>query len=155
MGAGAVAGSARFHAFDPAVLADPEAVAAARVMRQGFLQHHLAEELAYLDAEPGLPREWVDAATSGDTLAYLTPDELRELSTELDALPCAGPGRARALSSGRSRCASSTPLASREPCPGRGGSRSGAAPRWWHCLRPTASPAPATPSRSSPCRCTC
>jgi hypothetical protein len=76
-----------FTRFDPGqLLSDPEAASAARVMRQGFLQHHLAEELAYLDAEPGLPREWVDAATSGDTLAYLTPEELRELSAELDAL---------------------------------------------------------------------
>lgn len=76
-----------FTHFEPGeLLADPESAAAARTMRQGFLQHHLAEELAYLDAEPALPREWVDAATSGDTLAYLTPDELGELSAELDAL---------------------------------------------------------------------
>ena len=44
------------------------------------------EQLAYLDAEPALPMEWVKAATAGDTIAYLTPDELRELSDEVNAL---------------------------------------------------------------------
>ena len=68
------------------MLADPESAAAGRVMRQTFLQGHLTEQLAYLDAEPALPLEWVEAATAGDTIAYLTPDELRQLSDEVNAL---------------------------------------------------------------------
>jgi hypothetical protein len=55
-------------------------------MRQTFLQGHLTEQLAYLDAEPALPPEWVRGATAGDTIAFLTPDELRELSDEVNAL---------------------------------------------------------------------
>ena len=55
-------------------------------MRQTFLQGHLTEQLAYLDAEPSLPMEWVKAATAGDTIAYLTPEELRQLSDEVNAL---------------------------------------------------------------------
>jgi DNA-binding transcriptional ArsR family regulator len=68
------------------LLKDPEAAAAGRVMRQVFLQGHLAEQLAYLDTEPALSGEWVRGATMGDTIAYLTPDELRELSDAVNAL---------------------------------------------------------------------
>jgi DNA-binding transcriptional ArsR family regulator len=74
------------HYEPSAMLADPESAVAGRIMRQTFMQGHLTEQLAYLDAEPALPVEWVKAATAGDTLAYLTPDELRELSDEVNAL---------------------------------------------------------------------
>lgn len=68
------------------MLKDPESAVAGRIMRQTFLQGHLAEQMEYLDAEPTLPVEWVEAATSGDTLGYLTPAELRQLSDEVNAL---------------------------------------------------------------------
>jgi hypothetical protein len=68
------------------LLQDPESAAAGRQMRQVFLQGHLAEQLEYLDAEPALPRDWVAAATAGDTIAYLTAEELAELSREANAL---------------------------------------------------------------------
>lgn len=73
--------------FDPGELGErPETAAAARAMRAVILQSYLGEQLAYLDAEPALDRDWVDAATSGDTIAYLTADETRRLSDELEAL---------------------------------------------------------------------
>lgn len=73
--------------FEPSdMLGDPETAVAGRIMRQTFLQGHLTEQLAYLDAEPALPREWVLGATAGDTISFLTPDELRELSDEVNAL---------------------------------------------------------------------
>jgi DNA-binding transcriptional ArsR family regulator len=74
------------HYEPSAMLADPESAVAGRIMRQTFIQGHLTEQLAYLDAEPTLPVEWVKAATAGDTIAHLTPDELRELSDEVNAL---------------------------------------------------------------------
>jgi DNA-binding transcriptional ArsR family regulator len=74
------------HYEPSAMLENPESAAAGRAMRQAFLQGHLAEQLAYLDAEPALPIEWVKAATAGDTLSHLTPGELRELSDEVNAL---------------------------------------------------------------------
>ena len=74
------------HYEPSAMLADPESAVAGRIMRQTFMQGHLTEQLAYLDAEPALPIEWVKAATAGDTIAYLTPDELRQLSDEVNAL---------------------------------------------------------------------
>jgi DNA-binding transcriptional ArsR family regulator len=68
------------------LLGDPESAAAGRAMRQTFLQGHLTEQLAYLDAEPALPADWIAAATAGDTLAYLTAAELRRFSDEVNAL---------------------------------------------------------------------
>lgn len=68
------------------LLKDPESAAAGRTMRQAFYQGHLAEQLAYLDGEAGLPIEWVKAATAGDTIAHLTADELRQLSDDVNAL---------------------------------------------------------------------
>jgi DNA-binding transcriptional ArsR family regulator len=68
------------------LLADPESAAAGRVLRQTFLQGHLTEQLAYLESEPALPMEWIKAATAGDTLAYLTAEELRLFSDEVNAL---------------------------------------------------------------------
>lgn len=73
--------------FEPStMLADPETAAAGRGMRQAILQGNLAEQLAYLDAEPALPMPWVQGATAGDSIAYLTSDELRQLSDELNEL---------------------------------------------------------------------
>jgi DNA-binding transcriptional ArsR family regulator len=68
------------------MLDDPASAAAGRAMRQTFLQGYLTEQLAYLEAEPDLPADWVAAATAGDTLAYLTAAELREFTGELHAL---------------------------------------------------------------------
>lgn len=67
-------------------LGDPESAAAALAMRRTVLQRLLAEQLAYLEVEPALPADWIDAATSGDTMEYLTADELRALSADLEAL---------------------------------------------------------------------
>jgi len=74
------------HYEPSSMLADPETAAAGRVMRQTFMQGHLTEQLAYLDAEPALPMEWVKAATAGDTITFLTTEELRQLSDEVNAL---------------------------------------------------------------------
>jgi hypothetical protein len=80
------ASHAMTHYEPSAMLADPETAAAGRAMRQAFLQGNFAEQLAYLDAEPALEQQWVAAATSGDTVSFLTADELRELSDEVNAL---------------------------------------------------------------------
>ena len=73
--------------FDPGELNEtPEGRAAGRAFRETVLHGHLAEQLAALDQETVLPREWVDASTSGDILSYLTVQELAQLSAELDGL---------------------------------------------------------------------
>ncbi|GAA3647338.1 winged helix-turn-helix domain-containing protein [Microbacterium marinilacus] len=79
--------SAETTAFEPIDLqADPEQRVAGRAMRQAIVQRYAADELAYLEAEETLQPEWIAAATIGDDHAWLTPDELRELSDELEAL---------------------------------------------------------------------
>lgn len=73
--------------YEPAELNElPESRAASLAFRQAILQRHLVEQLAYLDAEPALPRPWVDAATAGDTISFLSSDELAELSADVNAL---------------------------------------------------------------------
>ena len=73
--------------FDPAaLLADPEQYGAARALQQVILQSYLGELLTALDAEPTLDREWVAASTHSDSFAYLTAEQLSELTAELAAL---------------------------------------------------------------------
>ena len=86
----------------------PESRAASLAFRQAILQGHLVEQLAYLESEPALPRDWVDAATSGDTLAYLTVEELAEFSAEVTALAAKWDRPRTAARDGTGRSASST-----------------------------------------------
>lgn len=73
--------------FEPAELReDPEQHGASLAMRQAILQAYLAEQLASLDAEAALDRDWLAASGTGDVFAHLTLDEFRELSSSLEAL---------------------------------------------------------------------
>lgn len=73
--------------FEPSRLnADPETRLASVAMRHTFVQALSTEVGEYIDLEPTLEPEWVAAATSGDTVTFLTPAELRELSDEVEAL---------------------------------------------------------------------
>ena len=73
--------------YEPTELnADPATRVASAAMRHTFLQAQSGELAEYIDLEPTLEPEWVAAATSGDTVAFLSPAELRELSDELVAL---------------------------------------------------------------------
>ncbi|MFU8945310.1 ArsR/SmtB family transcription factor [Mycetocola zhadangensis] len=64
---------------------DPQTRVASAAMRHTFLQAQSRELAEYIDLESTLEPEWVAAATTGDTMAFLTPDELREMSDELNA----------------------------------------------------------------------
>ena len=73
--------------YEPSRLnADPDTRVASAAMRHTFLQSQAAELAEYIDLEPTLEPEWVAAATTGDTVTFLTPDELRELADELEVL---------------------------------------------------------------------
>ena len=77
--------SAELTTFDPVRLRrDPAQRTAARAMRQAFVQGYAADQLSYLEHEDELDEEWVAAATISDDLAWLTADELRGLSAELE-----------------------------------------------------------------------
>ena len=60
--------------------------AAGLALRQAIIQRYAAEQLAYLDAEADLSPEWIEAATQGDDVLWLSADELRELSSQLREL---------------------------------------------------------------------
>jgi DNA-binding transcriptional ArsR family regulator len=73
--------------YEPSQLnADPETRLASVAMRHTFNQALSTEVGEYIDLEPTLEPVWVAAATSGDSVAFLTPEELRELSEELNDL---------------------------------------------------------------------
>lgn len=40
----------------------------------------------YLDALPKLPKEWASAGASSDSVLMLTPDQLKQMNSELDAV---------------------------------------------------------------------
>jgi len=79
--------SAETTTFEPVDLQrHPARRAAGRAMRQAIVQQYAAEELAYLEIEETLDAGWVAAATMGDDHAWLTREELGELSEELESL---------------------------------------------------------------------
>jgi DNA-binding transcriptional ArsR family regulator len=79
--------SAETTTYDPAELqGDPARRAAGLALRQAIVQRYAAEQLSYLEAEADLAPEWIEAATQGDDVLWLGPDDLRELSAELREL---------------------------------------------------------------------
>lgn len=73
--------------FDPAAAHEnPEQQAAGRAMRTTIVHGYAAALLAYLESEETLDRAWVAAGTIGDSLAWLTVEELAEMSRELEEL---------------------------------------------------------------------
>ncbi|MCP2032049.1 DNA-binding transcriptional ArsR family regulator [Okibacterium sp. HSC-33S16] len=72
--------------YEPSQLnSDPDTRVASAAMRHTFLQAQARELAEYIDLEPTLEPEWVAAATTGDTVAFLTPEELRDMADELNA----------------------------------------------------------------------
>jgi DNA-binding transcriptional ArsR family regulator len=59
---------------------------ASAVVRHQIVDVYSATLHRAIDAAEELPREWVDAAVSSDTFAFLTPAELAEASAELSAV---------------------------------------------------------------------
>lgn len=59
---------------------------ASSVIRHQIVDVYSATLHGAIDAADGLPREWVDAAVSSDTVAFLTAAELAEASAELEAI---------------------------------------------------------------------
>lgn len=62
---------------------DSEATAALRVLRSTISRRYAEAFDDYLAREPGLPQEWVDAATGGDELLHLTVEQMAQLREEL------------------------------------------------------------------------
>jgi DNA-binding transcriptional ArsR family regulator len=78
---------AELTAWEPAdVLGDPERWAALDVLRRSVLRTYVQQLEAALEAESGLPRDWVAASFQGDDRLDLTVADLAELRAELGAL---------------------------------------------------------------------
>jgi DNA-binding transcriptional ArsR family regulator len=65
---------------------DEEADAAGALLTRVVLDRYLQSALEWLDRQSDEDPEWADAAQIGDTIAYLTPHELRELGAEIRTL---------------------------------------------------------------------
>ena len=86
--------SAELTTFDPVALRrNPAQRTAARAMRRAFVQGYAADQLSYLEHEDELDEDWVAASTISDDGAWLTADELNELSRELEDLAARGHAR--------------------------------------------------------------
>lgn len=68
------------------VLDDPERHAATNTLRRAILDRYHEALEAYLAAETSMEPEWVRGMACSDSFMHLTPDELREMREELEAL---------------------------------------------------------------------
>src|ERR1700727_2958954 len=66
--------------------ADPETEMAALALVRMLRERQFARYQNWLETSQNLPREWRDAAGSSESIIYLTPTELDELSEEVLAL---------------------------------------------------------------------
>lgn len=82
-----------FHTSWPTVAATPEAAAAAETFERFVVRHQTERLLAWVETRANEPEAWQEAAAFGDTLLYLTAEELAALRDALLAL--AAPYQAR------------------------------------------------------------
>ncbi|MEB0003501.1 helix-turn-helix domain-containing protein [Cryobacterium sp. RTC2.1] len=76
-----------FTDISPAGTGSPPSVRrASEAMRHQIVDVYAATLHRVVEVADGLPDEWANAATSGDTVAYLTADELAQASAELNAV---------------------------------------------------------------------
>ena len=68
------------------VLDDPARLSASTALEKSIVQANAARYLQYVDARPGLPREWVAAEAGGDRAIRLTVTELAALRAELESV---------------------------------------------------------------------
>jgi DNA-binding transcriptional ArsR family regulator len=64
----------------------PEFDAASDLLSRVIVERYFEQALAWLEAKPDEPREWQEAANSGDIVAYLTADELLAIGREVQEL---------------------------------------------------------------------
>jgi hypothetical protein len=70
----------------PDVAGEPELQAAAGLLSSVIAERYFEYLMRWLDAKPGQPPEWQEAAHFGDTMIYATADELTELARQEAAL---------------------------------------------------------------------
>ncbi|HEY3954248.1 MAG TPA: helix-turn-helix domain-containing protein [Streptosporangiaceae bacterium] len=70
----------------PDVAEGPAATAASRMLGSVLAERYFDALRRWLDGKPDEPQEWQQAAQFGDTMLYVTPDELAALRVETDAM---------------------------------------------------------------------
>jgi DNA-binding transcriptional ArsR family regulator len=70
----------------PEVAEGPEASAASSLLRSVLAERYFEALSRWLEAKPDAPEEWQQAAHFGDTMLYLTADELVALGEETQAM---------------------------------------------------------------------
>lgn len=70
----------------PEVADEPEVAAAASLLSSVVAERYFDEAMRWLEARPGEPEEWQQAAHFGDTYLYVTAAELAELGDQVRAL---------------------------------------------------------------------
>lgn len=70
----------------PDVAEGPEAAAASRLLSSVIAERYFDFLMRWLEAKPGEPEEWQHAAQFGDTMLYVTPDELVALAEQTQAM---------------------------------------------------------------------
>ncbi|WP_423919797.1 ArsR/SmtB family transcription factor [Frigoribacterium sp. 2-23] len=74
-------------AWEPAdQIDDPTQLQASTALQRAIGQAYLTNFMAYLDAVPTMPREWVAAAASSDRSLHLTVEQLAELRADLESV---------------------------------------------------------------------
>ncbi|HEY2442209.1 MAG TPA: helix-turn-helix domain-containing protein, partial [Streptosporangiaceae bacterium] len=70
----------------PEVAEGPEAAAASSMLNKVLAERYFEFLMRWLAAKPGEPEEWQRAAHFGDTMLYVTADELTGLAGEVQAM---------------------------------------------------------------------
>jgi hypothetical protein len=70
----------------PDVTDNPEVAVATDLLSAMLAERYFEHPMRWLEARPGEPEEWQHAAHFGDTMLYVTADELLELAEREQAL---------------------------------------------------------------------
>jgi hypothetical protein len=70
----------------PDVAEGPEAAAASSLLSSVIAERYFEALMRWLDAKPDQPEQWQRAAHFGDTMLYVTPEELIGLAAETQAM---------------------------------------------------------------------
>jgi DNA-binding transcriptional ArsR family regulator len=70
----------------PDVAEGPEAAAASSLLSSVIAERYFESLMRWLDAKPDAPEQWQHAAHFGDSLLYVTPEELTDLAAETQAM---------------------------------------------------------------------
>lgn len=65
---------------------DPETTVAARALEQMLAERSRGRMQQFLDTKADYPREWQDAPENIETILFVTPDELRDVTAKLCAI---------------------------------------------------------------------